>query len=349
MNMYSRKICQVLLVLFIRNCNAESERNNDNQNNVENGTKGISILPTTESDHVENFKKNTIQNNNEERHHRNRRCIELVAGVCLPNEYSTDSKNISPNVYANETTVYMYFIQYFVIGVDEDKNEIQIDISQEIRWSDSRVNTSQLSNDASVTIPPQRVKRIWYPSHNDILIYDEQQSRSVHGPNNFRKVIVKKSKDIAWFIATADRRVTLFCKFNLSSFPFDEQTCRFRQYLNLEDIHLLSTDHYILNFTNEQPYKVAYISGGFNIKIDAVGNFDDDGRDVVGFNIILRRLVAKYLWKYYIPCFSIVIVSQISFIIPLSSIPGRVGLVATNFLTLISIFMEQMVHKCVYQ
>ena len=114
-------------------------------------------------------------------------------------------------------------------------------------------------------------------------------------------------------------------------------------------MRLQSTDHYILNFTDRPPYQTAYTSGEFNVKIDSVGNFDDDGTDQVGFNIILRRLVPKYLWKYYIPCFSIVIVSQISFIIPLSSIPGRVCLVATNFLTLISIFMEQMVHKCVYQ
>ena len=347
--MHSRKVCQVLLVLFIQNCNAESERKNNKKNNIENGTNGTSILPTVRSVHVENGKKNIIQNENEERSRQIRRCNEVVTGVCLPNEYPTDSKSISLNVDANETTVYIYFIKYFVIGVDEGKNEIQIDISQEIRWSDSRVNTTQLSKNTSVVIPPQRVKRIWHPSHKDILIYDEQQSRSVHGPNNFKKVIVKKSKDAAWFIATADRRVTLFCKFNLSSFPFDKQTCRFRQYRNLEDMHLLSTDHYILNFTDEQPYQMAYTSGGFNVKVESVGNFDDDGTDMVGFNIILRHLVAKYLWKYYIPCFSIVIVSQISFIIPLSSIPGRVCLVATNFLTLISIFMEQMVHKCVYQ
>ena len=341
MKMRLRKICQVLIVLFIQNCNAESERKNDKQNNVDKGIKRISILPTTESVNVQNPKTNTIQNDIEERDQRNRRCNELVAGVCLPNEYPTDSKNLSPNFDANETTVYMYFRKYFVIGVDESKNEIQIDISQDIRWSDSRVNTTRLSKNTSVIIPPQRVKRIWHPSPNDILIYDEQQSRSAHGPNDFKKVIVEKSKDAAWFNATADRRVTLFCKFNLSSFPFDEQTCRFRQYLNMEDMRLLYTD--------EQPYRTAYTSGGFNVKIDSVGNFDYDGMNVVGFNIILRRLVAKYLWKYYIPCFSIVIVSQISFIIPLSSIPGRVCLVATNFLTLISIFMEQMVRKYEYQ
>lgn len=83
MKMHLRKTCQVLLVLFIQNCNAESERKNDNQNNIENRTIGTSILPTAGSVHVENGKENMNQNDNERRDHRNRHCNELVTGVCL--------------------------------------------------------------------------------------------------------------------------------------------------------------------------------------------------------------------------------------------------------------------------
>lgn len=61
-----------------------------------------------------------------------------------------------------------------------------------------------------------------------------------------------------------------------------------------------------------------------------------------GFDIELRRLVQPYIFQYYFPSAAIVAVSHISFIIPLNSIPGRVGLVVTQFLTLTNIFIYQM-------
>ena len=62
-----------------------------------------------------------------------------------------------------------------------------------------------------------------------------------------------------------------------------------------------------------------------------------------GFNITLKRKISAYLYTYYLPCLAIVVVSQVSFILPLSSIPGRIGLVVTQFLTLTQIFISQMV------
>ena len=78
-------------------------------------------------------------------------------------------------------------------------------------------------------------------------------------------------------------------------------------------------------------------------------DFNDPYQDVVngttvfGFDITLERMVQPFLYMYYLPCMAIVLVSQISFIIPLSSIPGRVALVVTQFLTLTNIFIHQTV------
>ena len=59
----------------------------------------------------------------------------------------------------------------------------------------------------------------------------------------------------------------------------------------------------------------------------------------------MRRNSRPFVIQYYLPCIGIVIVSQVSFIIPASSIPGRVGLVATQFLTLTNIFISEMVRN----
>ena len=57
----------------------------------------------------------------------------------------------------------------------------------------------------------------------------------------------------------------------------------------------------------------------FDIYIEDIGSFADDS---IGFNITLQRIVQPYLYQYYLPCIAIVIVSQISFIIPLSAVSG---------------------------
>ena len=66
-------------------------------------------------------------------------------------------------------------------------------------------------------------------------------------------------------------------------------------------------------------------------------------RRCIGLNITTERILRPYLLKYYIPCTTIVIMSQISFVIPLEALPGRVALVVTQFLTLTSLFIQQMV------
>ena len=50
-----------------------------------------------------------------------------------------------------------------------------------------------------------------------------------------------------------------------------------------------------------------------------------------------------YMMKYYIPTMAVVLVSEIGFVIPLTAIPGRVALLVTQFLTLVNLFIYQMV------
>ena len=45
---------------------------------------------------------------------------------------------------------------------------------------------------------------------------------------------------------------------------------------------------------------------------------------------------------YYIPSILIVLVSEIGFVVPVTAIPGRIGLLVTQFLTLINLFIHQM-------
>ena len=69
------------------------------------------------------------------------------------------------------------------------------------------------------------------------------------------------------------------------------------------------------------------------------------GKDTVGFHIEMTRMIKPYLMKYYIPCIATVLVSEMGFVIPLTAIPGRVALLVTQFLTLVNLFIYQMVNR----
>ena len=61
--------------------------------------------------------------------------------------------------------------------------------------------------------------------------------------------------------------------------------------------------------------------------------------------IKLERRIMPYIIQYYLPCIATVCVSMIGFCISLDSIPARVTLLVTQFLTLTNILISQQVNK----
>merc|ERR1719166_299427 len=69
------------------------------------------------------------------------------------------------------------------------------------------------------------------------------------------------------------------------------------------------------------------------LDLGSLGNFS-----IAGFEMVLTRYVSTYIITYYLPSGLFVIVSWISFLIPMDVIPGRMGLLVTLFLVLVNIF-----------
>ena len=94
--------------------------------------------------------------------------------------------------------------------------------------------------------------------------------------------------------------------------------------------------------------KDTYESDNFGMSITFFDEKLNSGHNTVGINIQMDRVVNEFILKYYIPCIAIVLVSGISFVIPITAIPGRVALLVTQFLTLTNLFMHQMVIQMGY-
>ena len=149
-----------------------------------------------------------------------------------------------------------------------------------------------------------------------------------------------------------DARIQVYClNFSFKHFPFEENSCTFLLGTAVHPADFIwgnETDGsnnwkytYALGKT-VNGYEVTNLSwindypSNLNIEWNGMGK-------AIGFKIFLKRKIGHYLIQYYIPSACIVMLSQISFIVPLTSIPGRVALLVTEFLTLTNIFIYQQV------
>ena len=132
------------------------------------------------------------------------------------------------------------------------------------------------------------------------------------------------------------------CNFDFKNFPFDKSACKVRLKSKLsEEVREILDQDTSANgdFSNN-------IVSAFDINITLFGNtieVENASYNNFGFDMEINRRINSYVIQYYVPCASIVLVSSISFIIPLTAIPGRVSLVVTLFLTLTNLIIHQEV------
>ena len=136
--------------------------------------------------------------------------------------------------------------------------------------------------------------------------------------------------------------VTLPCNFDFSNYPFDDQNCKFR--MILYDVNVTVYD--LLMDYGFQAQKNIEMQGFKITKTLAetlYSEIDSFPYSEFGYDLKIKRIIQPYVMQYYAPCFAIVMVSGLSFVVPLSATPGRIGLVVTQFLTLTTIYIHQKV------
>ena len=291
----------------------------------------------------------------------------LINEVCLMPDYQKNEHPENSNGIAIVDTDWFKAPQ--VLNVDEKKNRITFQLIQYMEWLDPRIKVNMsamksLQNSKSwIKFPPLIENKIWHPDL-DLHTEDLQEWKSLYTPFLFQSVginrcpLLRECELIAnnlTFFADKRWKIDLFCMFNFSSFPFDNQLCKFRQ--RFESTSATAKIFlYPPNLSSWQTHGTRskriwqYTIDGFKTLISPIGDYivpSSENQEHIGseygFDVKLQRLVQPYIFQYYIPSAAIVVVSHISFIIPITSIPGRVGLVATQFLTLTNIFIHQMV------
>ena len=272
----------------------------------------------------------------------------LEKNVCLMPQYASNELPMNSNGPSN---VSLYLLNVYVLEVDEVKNAVTVELLQYLEWTEPRIraNFSSAINQKKIKLSTKSTNRIWHPEL-DVYTKDMKEWKSLFDPMLYQDIYLSKPKNKSKIKLSVLKswKATIFCQFDFSLFPFDTQHCAFLQFAGTPDLHIISLCRPI---ATKEKYKL----NKFKVSFSPVGamcshaNSSDGGLKLAfvdtGFNITLTRSISVYLYTYYLPCLAIVVVSQVSFIVPLSSIPGRIGLVVTQFLTLTNIFIHQMVRR----
>ena len=285
-----------------------------------------------------------------------------IQDACIKSDYYAmdapgDKKNTKVVIYARDIKI---------ANVNELKKTMTIDLTAFAIWQDDRIMVNYHENKSYIDFNPltkDSIPELWTP-YVYVSIHNMKKRRYILDPVNMHigfthsnmtenyhainKIFPTNSSliwaDIAWSL-------TVSCLFDFSSFPFDNNICPFRMlFWNLDIILQLENNSTRQESNNSESLNglVEQHSDGFGIKMTLVppqkiSATDNHYQTSIGFDIAIKRLRSKYIFQYYLPCCAIVVTACFSFLIPFYSIPGRVALLVTQFLTLTSIFINVLV------
>ena len=278
-----------------------------------------------------------------------------VEVICMSRDYEVENEpkeiTLNPILINIENST--------LVGIDEKEKTMTMDIQLAAIWSDERINAVFMESLGAVTLPSVTTEdktNIWNPFQR-LEIKNLKERRYILDPiilkiglltektaNEILKGIGGKTSypdrhSVVW--SRIQWRVTVSCPFDFRRFPFDAHKCTLIMALPFNwNLTVPETKHTFKN-----------VKDGFEIEAQELDLqkqherlFDVDNI-IFGVDIRVKRQLPMYIYQYYLPSITIVIASSVSFIIPLSAIPGRVALVGTQFLTLTNIFINLMVRR----
>ena len=273
----------------------------------------------------------------------------LAASVCLPKGYNLGEV---PKIPIEVLTI---FEINNIREINDKKMTVTFEFYQEMTWIDNRIQTnfsSDIMKLGGMPLTSNQLKHIWTPGLWVQSLFDFKL-RSVFEPSVGLYVHRKTKCQLIncndtneaddGVLQTAvtynfEARATIFCNFAYFRYPMDTQTCDFvmSSAYPFPDIVMFRLEHAEFGTTFNNSNTDDFV---LDIKFNSIHN----GFSGISFVLTLQRRLLPYIMRYYLPCVAMVIVSFINFLISLNSIPARVALLVTLFLTVTNILIAQQV------
>ena len=270
---------------------------------------------------------------------------EYIKNVCIPTSYHTTE---SPSIN-KLTNVHVIFYENQILEIDERRKSLTLLFGVWLLWQDHRIKTKDITTDKRIPLPLGTLWTPWIPLEIPQIrglkelnpIYERKATLELmpgSSMNNyFSKDILPPNATVVNYYTKLNVKIS--CNFDFEKYPFDHQNCPLEMNGNnanitIHDITVLGSDQEI--FMGYHSKHGVYLDNKFS-------HYYGGRMDYFGFYNNMTREIETYIYQCYVPCIAIVTMSFSSFIIPITAIPGRVGIIVTQFLTLTSIFVHQMV------
>ena len=291
----------------------------------------------------------------------------LHENVCIDDDYqSHDPPNSTP-------TVDIFFLEWpKILAINERSSTIKIHSDFLVfEWQDPRVriNLNDLENETILLPPFKRGEQyrlltlpfqnmcnsltkyelgpvVWTPINQGIRIteairFTNKDENNPWGIEEFGLIFTTPVNESTPLINMRMNFIVMMaCEFEYIGYPMDTQNCSltFSSH-KMKPFNLSLYDPAGMCSQRDKAYQM----NGFHVSSYCMIQAGTPHQ--VGINFTIERDVTSYLLQYYLPSAIIVLVSQTSFVIPLSAIPGRISLVVTQFLALTNIFINLQVMK----
>ena len=278
----------------------------------------------------------------------------LSSSVCLSPDYNLGEVPTIPSM------IHTIFEINNIREIDDKKMTVTFEFYQQLTWIDDRILLNLSAEETKlggVPLTSNQLQHIWTPGlwiqslfdfklrsvfEPSIGLFIHQKTKCELTPGcNITETTDNETHSAVTF--NFEARATVFCNFNYFRYPMDTQTCDFvmSSAYPFPDIVVfkLEESQFGTTFNN---------SNTDDFILDITFNDIVNGFSGISCVLKLERCLLPYIMKYYLPCIAMVIVSFISFLLSLNSIPARVALLVTLFLTLTNILIAQQVSFCRY-
>ena len=274
----------------------------------------------------------------------------LSSSICLPEGYNLGEVPAIPSI------IHTIFEINNIREIDDKKMTVTFEFYQQLTWVDDRIILTLSDEEVQlggVPLTSNQLHHIWTPGlwiqslfdfklrsvfEPSIGLFIHEKTRcELTGCNNSNSA--KDNENVTAVTFNFEARATVFCNFNYFRYPMDTQTCDFimSSAYPFPDIVIfkLEESQFGTTFNN---------SNTDDFILDITFNDIVNGFSGISCVLKLERCLLPYIMKYYLPCIAMVLVSFISFLLSLNSIPARVALLVTLFLTLTNILIAQQVN-----
>ncbi|XP_059057061.1 glycine receptor subunit alpha-4-like [Achroia grisella] len=271
----------------------------------------------------------------------NKELLECASQILYMDQHSYQiptnyNRNIPPG---KNTTVYIGVNINRVSGVDENKEEITLDIFLQASWEERRLNVP--SEIPFIDLPWEFRELIWTP---DLYIWQLQSMKILSVLKEMASLRLYSNGTVSVSIGAT---ITIKCEMDFVLYPLDVQNCAidFSSYkYTRQDVRFEWREvapWLGLGPANGQrsqfrlpKYVVTFVTD----KSNHIRNFGEGEHSAARLQIKLSRELRSYLLESYLPSSLFVIISWGSFCVIPEIVPGRMVLLVTTLLSLVTMF-----------